>query len=318
MSQDKIENLKYHDYRSYEFFNSLSGITYQENPQENFLAAFHEIEARLEAEYAHDIIALEYRKQLLATLSEFALGKFLIISRSLNIAHLQELCEPHKDAKTINWLHDWLLHKAPLAIAMQERLQLSKKAIKKIVKNGGRNILFTPARLAEKMLDINANDLIATLVDTEQESIETTKQSLATKSIEVFTKNISPLRMRYQNAFDVVVSHGINIYEPDNERNIWLFHSIYKALRTGGCMITSFLTAPPKAGEKSVWNAKKINADDLQLQKILLQDLLNIHWQGMFSQPAEITEILKRAGFINFEVQFDSQKMLPTILAYKS
>ncbi len=75
-------------------------------------------------------------------------------------------------------------------------------------------------------------------------------------------------------------------------------------------MVTSFLAEP------SEWDAKKINQDDLLLQKIIFADIIQSKWQ-CYRSTQKTKEQLMEAGFKKIEFINDTAKIFPTIIAVK-
>ena len=96
-----------------------------------------------------------------------------------------------------------------------------------------------------------------------------------------------------------------------------MYKIFYSSLNVGGTLITSFLTPPPSlTSEGEVWEMSKINQDNLNKQKLIFGDILNISWFNYRSEN-EFLDILKNIGFINIRVIWDQQKMFPTVIAIK-
>ena len=118
---------------------------------------------------------------------------------------------------------------------------------------------------------------------------------------------------KFYNGFDLITSNGLNIYEKDDEKVTSLYCEFFKALRSGGTLITSFLTPPPSFGG-TTW--KNCNEENLAKQRILFGIIIGVNWQNFRTE--EITRRqLTDAGFINIKIIYDSQGMFPTIIAQK-
>src|SRR5690606_6418195 len=53
--------------------------------------------------------------------------------------------------------------------------------------------------------------------------------------------------------YDLIINHGLNMYEYDEQRLILLYKEFHKALTPKGVLIFSFLTPPPALSDESTW-----------------------------------------------------------------
>lgn len=116
--------------------------------------------------------------------------------------------------------------------------------------------------------------------------------------------------------FDLVSSNGLNIYEPDEKRIVALYRQFYNSLKTGGVLVTSFLTFPPLPGVATEWKPEQVNREDALLQKIILADILEAKWQ-IYQTSDTVRAQLKQAGFGEIEILYDQAHIFPTVVAIK-
>ena len=114
--------------------------------------------------------------------------------------------------------------------------------------------------------------------------------------------------------YDLITSNGLNIYESDEEKVILLYKEFYKALRSAGVLIVSFMTPPPILSAESPW--KDFDLEAVIKQKAISVDILQGKWQS-YRTEAQTRQHLEAAGFKISDVIYDLQGMFPTVIAEK-
>ncbi|MFZ4100263.1 MAG: class I SAM-dependent methyltransferase [Chlamydiia bacterium] len=117
-------------------------------------------------------------------------------------------------------------------------------------------------------------------------------------------------------AFSLITSSGLNVYEPDRAKVHELYKVFWRALRPGGVLVTSVLTYPPGCDQPSGWDLTAIDRSDLEFESLLFHDILEVKWKN-FRSEADLRFEFEQAGFVEIEVHFDRARMFPTIVAYK-
>jgi hypothetical protein len=74
----------------------------------------------------------------------------------------------------------------------------------------------------------------------------------------------------FEDEFTLLISNGLNVYEPDDEKVTELYQQFFKALMLGGILVTSFLTPSPNIDPNYEWDMSQINSEDLLLSKIII------------------------------------------------
>jgi len=121
----------------------------------------------------------------------------------------------------------------------------------------------------------------------------------------------------FEEKFDIIVSHGLNYYQPQTEESIIaLYRKINKALKPGGMLVTSFRTPTPRQGN-CPWNMDYIDPEYLRLQYVLFHEVLSGKW-GKTCTVEEMAAILEKSGFVEMEVIYDRAKIFPTVIAKKA
>ncbi|MEN9846793.1 MAG: hypothetical protein RIS36_1940 [Pseudomonadota bacterium] len=108
--------------------------------------------------------------------------------------------------------------------------------------------------------------------------------------------------------WDLVTSNGLNIYIDDDVRCVDFYRSIAAALRPHGFFIMSFITRP------ETWQPSDVR--DLELQRYLFREVLPVKWQCVRDENLTRAQ-LSEAGFEVLQVEYDQQRMFPSVVARK-
>ncbi len=257
-------------------------------------------------ETAVDVCALKPElRQIAKKLSTFPLGQFLLKNRGLNGKWTSYLIHT---TTSENVTENQLLSRSPVILATRERFDIFQKQLMKYLKPKT-VVASIPCGVMDDLLTLPQvpKDTVFLGCDLDAESLgEVGKRLLVGQNVQLLRQDAWDLGI--DKSFDIIVSNGLNIYEEDDERVTDLYRNFYKALKSGGVLITSFLTP------KDAWH--DYNSEDLAWQKTIFVDILQVKWQSLRSE--EITrEQLKSAGFEVLDVIYDKQGMFPTIVARK-
>lgn len=261
--------------------------------------------------------------KMLYQLNEFDLGRFLLSNRGLNGYWISYLILRGVNNKQAHPLEKWIIHNAPSVLATRERFYIFQDKVKSIVESKTSsaqiNIASIPCGLLDDLLtvDFNTNSKInITGIDLDNISI-----SMAKINAENYNKNhqIQILKcdawnLKFEKAFDIILSNGLSIYEKSTDRLVDLYKEFYKALKKDGKLITSFLTPPPSLSKESPWTG--VNKEEYKKQISIFSDILSVRWREYRSE-AETRDLLAKAGFEVEEIVYDSQHIFPTVIAKK-
>ena len=288
-------------------------ISHKRDHVESSLSVYQE---RLEAK---DSLALplEEETKLLKELYAFELGRFLLEHKGLN-GYWTAYIILHGPKKIgISPLERWILHRAPVVKATQERFQIFKHQLQKHLKNP-MTMASIPCGLMDDLLglDFSQTAKVALVgVDLDKNSLKLAQENAHTYAC----KNASFLEKDAWNlgvteCYDIITSNGLNIYQSDDEKVVALYKEFHKALKKDGILITSFLTPPPALSPESPW--KNYVPSDLIKQKAIFADIIQAGWQT-FRTENQTRQQLEEAGFTVVEIIYDSQGMFPTVVAKK-
>lgn len=275
-----------------------------------------EIKTRLsQSEYLS--LPLHETIRLVDELAAFDLGRFLLTNKGLNGFWTAYAILYAKNKPNLPPLESWLIHKAPGLLATQERFSIFQKEILKRLKPFMR-IASLPCGLMEDFLSLPSEHLKGieiTGIDLDEYSLKLAREIATERELAncQFT-NRDAWDLGYFEAFDLMTSNGLNIYEPSTERLISLYQQISKALRPKGWFITSYLSNPDdKAIPRS---EKKINPEDALKQKAIFQDIIQAKWQ-CYQTEDSIQMQLQAAGLTIESIIYDAQCLFPTVIAKK-
>lgn len=263
-------------------------------------------------------LSLDYELELLEGLLQFDLGRFLLQNKGLNgywTAYLI-LHGPHKTH--LHPLEEWLLWKAPVMTATRERFSIFQQQLKKYLQTGIQ-VASIPCGLMDDCFscqDTIMKEVGLVGIDLDEESLKLAKQNAIAKGFAGATfMQKDAWHLDLSNQFDVILSNGLNIYEPDHQKLIKLYQEFFQALKPGGMLITSFLTPPPTLSNQSTW--KNFDATDLLKQRALFVDIIQTKWQTFWTED-QMKQQLNTAGFQVVEIIYDAQGMFPTVVAQKT
>ena len=263
-------------------------------------------------------LPLEEEKKLLKELYAFELGRFLLEHKGLNGYWTAYAILHGPKKKGFPPLEQWILHRAPVFKGTQERFQIFKHQLQKHLKNS-MTVASIPCGLMDDLLglDFSQTPEVALLgVDLDKNSLKLAQENAhayACKNVSFLEKDAWNLGVT--EAYDMITSNGLNIYQPDDEKVVALYKEFHKALKKDGILITSFLTPPPALSPESTW--KNYVAADTLKQKAIFADIIQTGWQT-FRTENQTCQQLEEAGFAVVEVIYDSQGMFPTVVAKKT
>lgn len=293
---------------------------YQEDA--SFELSAQKIRAKIIMRQDLPYISVDKQLELLNGLADCEFGRFLIERGGLNgyWTHYVATYPTLPTKPKMNSIEEFLFNKAPSALALQQRFQIFKKELQKRV---SKNVAFAsiPCGLMTDLLELDFSDIShfnLTGIDIDADAICEAQRLAEKRGI---LKNCEFLQrdawaLNIENRFDVLTSNGLSFYEPDDERVVDLYREFFKAIKPGGCFITSFLTPPPIPGQTSEWNLAKVNTTDALMQKILFSDILNSKWQ-IFRLSEKVKSQLESAGFELVEFIYDEASIFPTAVAKK-
>lgn len=256
---------------------------------------------------------VEKQLQLLEGLMQFGLGRFLVETGGLNgyWTHYVITYPQWKKDRSLTELESFILDRAPSCLATQQRFQIFKEEAQKRLRDGI-SLASIPCGLTADLLDLDYSglrDFSIYGIDIDPESLSMSEERCyGLKGHCTFVQK-DAWNLGLTEAYDLITSNGLSIYEPEDSKVVALYRQFYAALKPGGTLITSFLTPPP-------WN-DSVNKADALFQKILFADILDCKWQA-FRTEEQVRAQLLEAGFTEVEIRYDEGGLFPTAIATKN
>lgn len=260
------------------------------------------------------------QETLLEQLASFDFGRFYLRNRGLN-GYWTDYVVSYPERKTkASGLEAFLLERAPVVLATQERYQHFQKAIQARLK-GGMTLASVPCGVMGDLLSLDharAPNVRMIGIDLDPLSLaEGAKRAEVAglaKACEFRLEDAWELSLKGE--VDILVSNGLTIYDPSDAHTIELLYSFFEALKPGGTLITSTLTVPPLIDSSSEWRMDQINTSDLALQKVIFGEIAKAGF-GSYRSTRKMTQMLVQAGFEAPEVIWDRAHIFPTLIARK-
>lgn len=289
-------------------------ITHRNQNKDQFQLNEHEEKLRIKNDLT---LSLKEELGILKQLSEFELGRFLLINKGLNGYWTSYIIVHGLQKESLHPLEKWILYSAPAFKATQERYSIFNQVLQENLKDNIK-IASIPCGVMDDLVNLNINsfnNITFVGIDYDEESIALARENSSSKTGARFILSQQDAwELDIHNEFDVITSNGLNIYEPNENKVIELYKNFYRALKPNGLLITSFLTPPPSVSQESPW--KNYNQQDVLKQKAIFGDIIGVHWQA-FRTEKQTIDHLEKAGFTSIKLIHDSQGMFPTVIAKK-
>lgn len=257
--------------------------------------------------------------EMLQELTEFDLGKFLLSNKGLNGFWTAYVILNGIKKSNLHPLERWMLNSSPIIVATRERFFIFQTELKKLLKDN-MNIASTPCGLMDDLLSMDFSefsDIKLTGIDIDQESLKLAEQNIQQYNTSAQTEFLvrSAWDLDISEEYDVIISNGLNIYEPDRSKLCELYIQLATAIKPNGYLITSFLTPNPKMSEESPW--RDFSTQDAIKQKAIFADILEVAWQTYRTESEKIL-MFEESGFKVQNIIYDKQAMFPTIVLKKA
>jgi len=262
-------------------------------------------------------VTVQEQLDILNQLAGFDFGRFLLQHQGVNgyWTHYMLTHPWREDSAELSQLEEFLLERAPLMMATQERFMIFLQENQKLVKNNA-SLACIPSGLLGELLYLDFSGIKKiqlTGVDYDSAALYEAK-TLAKKlrlSRFLTLQQADAWDLSFNDEFDLISSNGLNIYESDAEKIIALYQQFYCSLKVGGKLVTSFVTPNLE------WNMSKIDQADLLLQKIIFIDVLEAKFQ-CFCSSEQTKQQLELVGFKDINFIYDQARMFPTVIATKT
>lgn len=252
-------------------------------------------------------------------LCEFSLGRFLIVNKILDGYWTNEIVTwDSNNSRDMHPLEDLIYSQFPITLATRERYGIFCSVLQNLLKPGLK-MASIPCGLMTDLLNLNKVDEVSLFgIDIDKKILKQAGELAKQRGVHTNTKlyEENAWDISHSEKFDVITSNGLNIYEPSDERVTELYQVFYNALKSGGRLVTSFMTPPPSLTNKSSWCMDLLDPRLLRLQKIIFTHVIGTKWNALRTEDITLKQ-LEDAGFKNIQIIYDRAGMFPTVLATK-
>jgi hypothetical protein len=302
IEEDQILNL-----RTHQIFSS------------DFQHVYAQCRSRLISEGEKSLSTLKEQLDILDQLAEFPLGRFILENKGLNGYWTDYTLRPPKNV-AFSPLEKFYLEKAPSVIASRESYAISQVIMQENLKNGI-TIASLPSGVMSNILTLdfsNIQKMRLVGIDLDFEVLVYANQLAEERKLQNY------LELRQHDAwkfddeakYDVISSHGLNLYIDDEEELIALFTKCHAALKPGGLYVSSFLTPSPFDSKESPWDMSKVNQEDLRYQRVIFEEVAKVKWRHFYTYEQTANQLTK-SGFNSIEFVPDSAQIRPVVVAKK-
>lgn len=253
---------------------------------------------------------------LVEQLNTFDMGRFVITNKGFNGYWTAYIILYGQEEQNLSALEHWMINNAPIILATRERFDIfQQETLKRIKPN--MHIASLPCGLMEDLLSLPfdlINNVELTGIDLDEDSLELAQKIALDRGLHCEFLKRDAWDLKLSNVFDLVVSNGLNIYEPNSERLIALYQEIAKSLKPDGVFITSYVAHPDDKAKPSA--QKGIDLHDAAKQKAIFQDIVQGKWQ-CYQREEDMRMQLKASGFAIESIIYDAQSLFPTVIAKK-
>ncbi|MBS0621595.1 MAG: class I SAM-dependent methyltransferase [Verrucomicrobia bacterium] len=257
-------------------------------------------------------IEVDWKLDLLEQLSAFDLGRYLLFHRGLNGYWIDYLITA-KSKKPFKYpLEEMICHRAPTVCARQERFAIFQAQLEARVQPGMRVASVPSGLMGELFTAKLPSEIELWGVDLDFESLllgcqRASKTSLGEKTHFYFS---DAWDLTWKEEVDLLLSNGVNIGEPDEQRIIALYNRFFEALKPGGTLMTSFFTP------RECWRVERFDPVDLYLEQLIFADVVQMAPCAFFSCE-KMEEFLMKAGFTDVQFLQDEAGIMPIAVAFR-
>lgn len=281
----------------------------------SFTALRQQIEQRGEVEDA----SVSELLKLFDQLTEFELGRFLLINKGLNAFWTNELVTwTAENPRALTPLEETIFTRLPATLATRERYIIFRQQLQNLVSDGA-VFASVPCGVMSDLLNLSGLEKMRLVgIDLDEGALEAARTLAEQRGVAAQTELVhcDAWQLTFSNAFDVLTSNGLNIYQRSDEKVTELYALFHQALKKGGTLVTSFLTPPPLLAPDSSWRMALLDPALLRLQKLLFMSVIGTAWNAMRTEQ-QTRQQLTQAGFHNIRVIYDRAGLFPTVLAEK-
>lgn len=258
---------------------------------------------------------------ILDQLTQFEIGRALLSNGDI-VAHWNSSIVSRSNSSFEHPMEEWLVNKLPRIKAAKEYSDSLRSQLQKYIKINTQ-MASVPSGDMHDLLNLNLDGVFNVHmvgIDDNKTNLkfaqDSYKRSNNFSAEFILSKNINELKDRDKKGnFDLIVSNSHDLSDLSSEKLEKLYKNFHDSLHDEGILITSFLTPPPSVSKKSTW--KNYDKKDTLVQDVIFNDILASKKQ-FFQTEDDVRDLLNKSGFKIVEVIYDSQAMLPIVVAKKS
>jgi len=302
LEEEQIFNL-----RSHQVFSS------------DFQHVYNQCRTRLISEGEKSLATLKEQLDILDQLSEFPLGRFILENKGMNSAWIDYTLRPPENGN-LTPLEKFYLEEAPSTIATRESFYISQQIMQQNLCDGI-TITSIPCGVMANILTLDfskVKNVRLVGIDLDFGALVHANQLAEAKGLQ---NNLELLQhdawdLDAKSEYDMISSHGLNLYINDEEELISLYRKCCTSLKSGGLYVSSFLTPSPHESPDSPWDMSKVDEEALRLQRVIFSDVAKVKWRHFYTYD-QVADQLTRAGFHSIEFIPDKASIRPIIVAQK-
>lgn len=283
-------------------------ITHSVEQEISETAYYQKLKDRIEA--STDLaLSKEETLKIFEQMQEFEMGRFLLKNGGFDGYWIAYLILHAPKKTNLHPLEHFIVHDAPVVQATRHRFYIFQDELQNRIYPGIK-MASVPCGLMDDLLSLKyrgMDDFSITGIDLDKNSLKLASKNAKERGI----KNVEFLERDAWNLgiheeYDILVSNGLNIYEPDPDRLVALYRNFYEAIVPGGVLITSFLS--------TTHICKDVEA--MKKQKAVFADVRLAMWHD-FTTEEKVRGQLESVGFKIVDVRYEQHNMFPTIIGEK-
>lgn len=267
------------------------------------------------------VLPVEQELELLESLAAFDLGRFLLLNGGLS-GWWTSYVFTHDGTEAGTDLERWLLQHSTLAGIRERYERLSHLVAARLVP--GLRVASVPCGVMDDVLRQPTALLHGVSVvgaDIDDESLRLAGELAESRGLSdrVDLRRADAWNLDLGEPVDLLLSNGLNLYEPDRDRLVELYRQFHDNLVPGGELLVSYippLPPPPSSSPAAarIWASLGMSQDDLIRDRAIFGDLLTAKYLNITSTD-ELATQLRDAGLSLRQVHFSDYGVLPIAVA---
>lgn len=273
------------------------------------------------ADNADPVLPAAEEQELLTALGEFDLGRFLLVNGGLS-GYWTSYVFTHDGSTADHDLERWLLRNSTLA-GIRARFQRLVALVAGRLRPGLR-VASVPCGMMDDLLG-QPRDLLDGVsmvgADIDEESLRLAGERAAQRELSdrVELRQADAWDLDLGKPVDLLLSNGLNLYEPDRDRLVALYREFGRNLAPGGELLVSYIPPLPPLPASGpvgarIWASLAMSAEDVRRDRAIFGDLLAPTYLNI-TPTDELAAQLREAGLSLREVHFSDYGVLPIAVA---